>query len=577
MTGWKRSLLLTLALAPLPSLGAAAEVHDCAALVDSALAMPDWYPAECGGVASEPAVLAPNGRVPGDTVYFLSLFGGASNPELTRRLLTAPLPTMTYTNVAPLAPAPQSLFAVDFDNTATTLWSIDSSCAPTCIGTAYGTINQSTGVFTPVGNITGAPANANFSSIKFDPTSSTVYIVALTTTGNSQLMSLNLATGVAIPIGGLITGAIIDIGISNGGIMYGHNISTDTLMLIDKATGVATPIGPTGFNANFSQGMDFDPSTNTLYAFVITLPNPPAAALIATVNLATGAFTPTANGFQELEGAIKVPVPGAAVFVRGDFNGDQKTDILWRHDESGENVVWFMNGPSMTGGTFTTPAALTDTRWKMVGTHDFNADLKTDILWRHNVSGENVVWFMNGTVLTGGTFTTPSALADTRWQMAGTGDFNGDGKPDIAWHHHDSGQIVLWYMNGTVLTSGTFTTPNAFPDTNTDLVGVADFSSPPDNKPDFVWRNRVTGDNLIWFMNNSVKLGEAAPPALSDTRWQIRATGEFSFDGKNDLVWRHTVSGENVMWFMNGATLLGGSFTNPSSFPDTRWQMVGPR
>jgi hypothetical protein len=270
--------------------------------------------------------------------------------------------------------------------------------------------------------------------------------------------------------------------------------------------------------------------------------------------------------------------PGSAIFVRGDFNGDNKTDILWRHATSGQNVLWFMNGSTLVSGTFTTPSALTDTRWKMVGTHDFNADLKSDILWRHDTSGENVVWFMNGSVLTSGTFTTPSALSDVNWKMAGTGDFNADGKPDIAWRHQVAGQIVVWFMNGTVLTSGTFTTPSTF-NTAYDLVGVADFSSPSDGKPDFLWRNQTTGDNLVWFMNGTTMIGSQTTTSLPDAGWRASATGDYSVpaDGFNDIVWRHSTSGQNVMWFMNGATLVSGSFTNPAVFADNDWKIVGPR
>ena len=61
---------------------------------------------------------------------------------------------------------------------------------------------------------------------------------------------------------------------------------------------------------------------------------------------------------------------------------------------------------------------------------------------------------MNGSVLQSGTFLTPSALADVRWGMSGTGDFNLDGKPDILWRHSTSGEIVVWFMNGSVLQSG---------------------------------------------------------------------------------------------------------------------------
>jgi hypothetical protein len=31
------------------------------------------------------------------------------------------------------------------------------------------------------------------------------------------------------------------------------------------------------------------------------------------------------------------------------------------------------------------------------------------------------------------------------------------------------------------------------------------------------------------------------------------------------------------MWFMNGLNLISGTFTSPSSLPDTNWKIVGPR
>jgi hypothetical protein len=343
------------------------------------------------------------------------------------------------------------------------------------------------------------------------------------------------------------------------------------------APGTATAPGDytiTSGTATFPSGT----ASGTAQNFSVPLTNDtiPELTEAFTVNLSgpvNGVVYPTATH------TITITDDDAANFIRGDFNSDGKTDILWRHSESGENVLWYMNGAQLAGGEFLTPAALTDTRWKMVGTHDFNGDLKNDILWRHDVSGENVLWFMNGSVLTSGTFLTPSALADVRWKMAGTGYVDGDIKPDIVWHHIESGQVVVWFMNGTQLVSGTFTTPSSFPDLNWRLVGVADFSNPLDGKPDFVWRNQSTGDLLIWYMNGTTQTSTSptTPGSLTDTRWNLVATGDYNLDLKNDFVWRHSVSGENVIWFMNGASLINGTFTTPASFPDVRWQMVGPR
>ena len=131
-----------------------------------------------------------------------------------------------------------------------------------------------------------------------------------------------------------------------------------------------------------------------------------------------------------------------------DFNGDGKTDILWRNKSTGQNVVWLMNGV-----TWSSSAALqvADTNWQIVGTGDFNGDGKTDILWRNKSTGQNVVWLMNGTTYS--SYAELMQASDTNWQIVGTGDFNGDGKTDILWRNKSTGQNVVWLMNGVTWSS----------------------------------------------------------------------------------------------------------------------------
>ena len=137
----------------------------------------------------------------------------------------------------------------------------------------------------------------------------------------------------------------------------------------------------------------------------------------------------------------------------GDFNADQRADLIWQHDGTGALAAWLMNGSHVFGTASLAPAQATDVRWKVVGVADFNMDSKSDLLWRHLGTGEVAAWLMNGLSVTIHAPLSPSVVADQRWQVGAVTDANGDGKPDIVWHHTD-GTIMVWHMNGT--SRGTF-------------------------------------------------------------------------------------------------------------------------
>ena len=65
------------------------------------------------------------------------------------------------------------------------------------------------------------------------------------------------------------------------------------------------------------------------------------------------------------------------------------------------------------------------------------------MLLRHD-SGQVVLWTMNGAQITANQSVANLGLD---WNIVGTGDFGGDGKGDVLLRN-DSGQVVIWTMDG---------------------------------------------------------------------------------------------------------------------------------
>jgi len=261
-----------------------------------------------------------------------------------------------------------------------------------------------------------------------------------------------------------------------------------------------------------------------------------------------------------------VPDTNWKVAGSGDFNNDRKTDILWRNTATGQNAIWMMNGTATATGTGYA-ASMTDLNWKIAGVGDFNGDGKSDILWRNSATGQNAIWMMNGTATAAGTGFVAS-MTDLNWKIAGVGDFNKDGKGDILWRNSATGQNAIWMMNGTAIAAGTGYVAS-ITDLNWKIAGTGDTNG--DGKADIIWRNSATGQNAVWVMNGTaIAAGTGYIATVPDLNWQIAATGDYNGDGKTDIAWRHSTTGQNAIWFLNGSTVLSSS-AFISTIADTNW------
>jgi hypothetical protein len=155
------------------------------------------------------------------------------------------------------------------------------------------------------------------------------------------------------------------------------------------------------------------------------------------------------------------------------------------------------------------------------------------------------------------------------YQIPMTPDFNGDGYADILWRNSVTGVNVVWNMTGNDILYTEL--PDAVADIQWKIAGLADFDF--DGKPDIVWRNYETGQNYIWFMDGATHASGAYFEAVPDLDWKIVGTADFNGDGKPDIVWRNFSTGINLIWFMDGTTHVGDASFD--AVPDLAWKIVG--
>jgi hypothetical protein len=184
----------------------------------------------------------------------------------------------------------------------------------------------------------------------------------------------------------------------------------------------------------------------------------------------------------------------------GDFDSDQKEDILWENLSTGARAIWLMNG--VGGVKAAVGLGVVSVEWRIAGAGDYNADGNDDILWQHTVTGVRAVWLMNGG---GGVVSAPTlGVADPLWHMTAANDIDGDARDDIFLRHRTDGRILLWMM---------------------------------------------VGGQVV----NAVSLGTM--PA----DWQLAATGDIDGGGWDDAVWENTANGLRAAWLMGpGARVLSG-------------------
>jgi hypothetical protein len=275
--------------------------------------------------------------------------------------------------------------------------------------------------------------------------------------------------------------------------------------------------------------------------------------------------------------------PAFVNVLAGDFNGDSnglfnggKEDLAGR-DQFGNWWVSLSPNPTLTGAAPPGPG-VNSTRWTSwspavtwvdVKVGDFNGDGKDDIAGRDLSTGQWWVSASNGSnSFTNSLWSTWSPFVT--WVDIQVADFNGDGTADIAGRVSSAGSSLgQWWVALSTATSFTSTLWATW-STSANWVDVNSGDFTGDGFADIAGRDLSTGQ---WWVSESNHLNAFITGLWatwsSVATWNVRV-GDFNGDGKSDIVGRWV---EVDQWYVGLSA--GTSFTTTvwSSFlaPTVAW------
>jgi hypothetical protein len=241
----------------------------------------------------------------------------------------------------------------------------------------------------------------------------------------------------------------------------------------------------------------------------------------------------------------------------GDFNKDGRSDILMQHDNASSRDLFSLTMNSTQVNAITKLGSV-GLDWQIDGTGDFNGDGVKDILMERLFNGSKqfeILGVQNNAV----TSITIAGMVPQDYQVDGIGDFNKDGIDDILIHHDSAGAHQL-----QVLFQGNYTTQSignaGSVGTEWNIAGVGDFNG--DGYADILGHYDNATQRILSEIVNPGASGNFTVKTLGPVgkNIQIDGIGDLTGDGTADISAHYDSSGTlrtDLYYEMHNSTVTG--------------------
>ena len=284
------------------------------------------------------------------------------------------------------------------------------------------------------------------------------------------------------------------------------------------------------------------------------------------------------SGIAARRGETPAPTASSGSRIKGDFNGDGKEDVVILFDYGNKtSKLWVFTS---TGSGFAAPvswwasaAGSWDANLSQFVAADLNGDGKTDVAGMYDYGDStSKIWVW---LSTGSSFATPTVWWESNpgsWNAQKAkmmaGDFNGDGKTDVAQafdYGNSTTKVWMWLSTG----SG-FQTPTVWWDYSTwsmpnSRFVAGDFNG--DSKTDLLGAYYYgTNTTKFWVSLSTGSTFGAATVWWTSTSWNMNQStfhvGDFTGDGKSDILGTFDyLTSTTKYWVMtcNGSSFSAGT------------------